>query len=247
MKGECLLRSIANASGHRFVTKIADESKTILPLRLQHKSKFSTNSALLTVWPSDWVEPVPEKQFYYDNPPVEGEAMSLTHVIAAPTRHYYSVFHDPKLEKFEKMILKQGKGSIAYQLLRDTLRNIKAVQVKKYHMAPDDVKPSIEVNPLVIFHQAIENGTPVVGVKSVKKGGATFKVPCPLPEKKKFFMVSRWFLEQCRSGKPNTPLSQRLTRELLAAYGNQGSIVKKKLDLHRDAEMNRAFANLFWK
>lgn len=198
------------------------------------------------VWPDDWVDPVPDREFYRQNPPTEGDAMYITNVKAALARHYYSTFHDPVVDKFEKMILKKGKGSLAYQMMGETLARIKLVQVGKYHRASEDEKPSIETDPIVIFNQALTNAMPVLSVKSAIKAGAKFKIPYPLTEKQKFFLASKWMLNHCRSGKPNTPLSERLSKEILAAYDNGGVAVKKKQELHRVVEANRAYLHVRW-
>lgn len=83
------------------------------------------------MYPPDWAEPDPDREFYRKNPPEDGDAMSFTNVKPAPTRHYYSIFHDPMLERFEKHVLKQGKGELATKFMKETFAIIKAIQVRE--------------------------------------------------------------------------------------------------------------------
>lgn len=209
---------------------------------------FSSTSIAKSVWNQDDVAPMPDRQFYYENPPVEGDSMYTVNVKAAPSRYFYSVFHDPVVEKFEKQILKKGRGDLAHSIMRDTMRRIKHVQLTKYHSTTDlEAKLAIELNPYTIFHQAIQNATPAMSLKSSQKGAAKFQIPVPVPDKKRFFMACKWILEHCRSGKPNTPMSVRLAKELLLAYDNEGTAVKRKQDLHRQVMVNRAYIHMRWK
>nr|XP_039262423.1 28S ribosomal protein S7, mitochondrial-like [Styela clava] len=213
----------------------------------QKAAHLSTTGIRNSVWEEDWAAPVPDREFYRQHPPEEGDALYRTNVRAAPTRHFYSYFYDPVLQKFEKMILKKGQGYTAYQILSNTLRKIKLTQVTKYHRASEEEKLDIETDPVVIFHQAIQNATPAMSLKRTVKGGSAFQVPVPISDDKKFFLTSSWILKHCRQRRQRTPISDRLAKEILAAYNNEGVAVKKKQDLHRQILANRAYVHLRWK
>ena len=106
---------------------------------------------------------------------------------------------------------------------------------------------SLDVNTrgtrgLEIFKKAINNVCPMLEVKSKRIGGATYQVPIEVPEKRKVALAMRWIISFAQSRKGNN-MSDRLAAELLAAYNNEGSAVKKKEDIHRMAEANKAFAH----
>lgn len=209
---------------------------------------ISTSSVARSVWKEDEVSPVADRQYYYDNLPVQGDSMYTVNIRAAPTCNYYSTFYDPVIEKFSKFVLKKGRGDLAYGILRDTMRQIKIAQLKKYHNAPDGPeKDAIELNPYKVFHEAMNNVSPTLGLKQSKRAATVFYIPVPMSDDKKFFMATRWILEYCRSGKPNTPMSHRLSKEILLAYNNEGNAVKKKQDLNRQVLANRAYIHLGWK
>ncbi|KAJ0057973.1 hypothetical protein NL108_007173, partial [Boleophthalmus pectinirostris] len=77
--------------------------------------------------------------------------------------------------KFINMIMKNGDKILAREILTNTLENIKRKQVEKYHKAPVGKKEEIECNPYTVFHQALENCKPVVGLASIQKGGKFYQ------------------------------------------------------------------------
>ena len=95
---------------------------------------------------------------------------------------------------------------------------------------------------LEIFKKAINNVCPMLEVKSKRIGGATYQVPVEVPENRKIALAMRWIISFAQSRKGNS-MSDRLAAELLAAYKNEGSAVKKKEDTHKMAEANKAFAH----
>jgi len=204
------------------------------------------NTPSFSMYSDRFVDPLPDPQHYADNPPSDEDEISLKLVKAAPTNQTYSVFYDPDYAKFERLVLKQGKGLIANSILKKTMAHIKHVQVKKYHEASEAEKSTIEVNPLKVFHEALNNVKPIVSVRNLKHGANTYRVPHMLNPDKQFFIASKWMLEFIRSGKPDTPASLRLGNEVLAAYNYQGHSVKKKVELHKIAEANRAYAHFRW-
>ncbi|XP_029015632.1 28S ribosomal protein S7, mitochondrial [Betta splendens] len=158
-----------------------------------------------------------------------------------------SVFNDPDLSKFINMIMKNGNKILARDILNQTLENIKRKQVEKYHKAPEGKKEEIECNPYTIFHQALENCKPVVGLASIQKGGKFYQVPIPLTENRRRFLAMKWMITECRENKDRrTLMYEKLSQELLAASIKEGNVIKKKLELHKMAESNRAYAHYRW-
>jgi small subunit ribosomal protein S7 len=101
-------------------------------------------------------------------------------------------------------------------------------------------RPAVEV-----FEQALRNTMPMLEVKSRRVGGATYQVPTDVRPERRLTLALRWLVEAARS-KDGIPMSQRLSQELLEAFRQQGTAVKRREDLHRMAEANRAFAHYRW-
>ena len=136
------------------------------------------------------------------------------------------VLADHKVEKFINYLMKDGKKTTARKVFTDTMNEIKAA----WHM-----------NPNGVLFTAIENAAPSIMVKSKRVGGSVYQVPVEVKANRKVYFACKWILDAAR-GKKGKPMSKRLSEELLAAYSEQGTAVKKKEDVHRMAEANKAFA-----
>ncbi|XP_060945926.1 small ribosomal subunit protein uS7m [Limanda limanda] len=158
-----------------------------------------------------------------------------------------SVFNDPVLSKFINMMMKHGDKILARDIMSQTLESIKRKQVEKYHKTPQGKKEEIECNPYTIFHQALDNCKPVVGLASVQKGGKYYQVPVPLSDNRQRFLAMKWMITECRDNKHRrTHMYEKLSQELMAAYIKEGNVIKKKHEMHKMAEANRAYAHYRW-
>jgi small subunit ribosomal protein S7 len=117
----------------------------------------------------------------------------------------------------------------------------KAVAKKIYDNALKEIKKSGHMNPSIVVQAAIENASPNIMIKSKRIGGAVYQVPVEVKPAKRFFFATKWILDAAR-GKAGKPMYKKLAEELISAYGNQGSAVKKKEEAHKMAEANKAFA-----
>ncbi|MBS8121986.1 30S ribosomal protein S7 [Candidatus Vampirococcus lugosii] len=135
---------------------------------------------------------------------------------------------NPKIEKFINHIMKDGKKTVARKIFYDAL---------------DEIKKNGHMNPYAVWEVAIENASPNVMIKSKRIGGAVYQVPLEVKTSKKFFYSTKWLLSYSRA-KKGVPMYKSLAEELLAAYSNQGSAVKKKEDTHKMADANKAYAYL---
>ena len=138
------------------------------------------------------------------------------------------VYSDLVVAKFINNLMKRGKKSLAEKIFYESIDKIKS-QVK--------VDDGIE-----LFKKAIENVAPVLEVKSKRIGGATYQVPIEVNSNRRIALAMRWIISFAQSRKGNS-MSDRLAAELLAAYNNEGSAIKKKEDNHKMAEANKAFAH----
>jgi small subunit ribosomal protein S7 len=109
----------------------------------------------------------------------------------------------------------------------------------------DIVKEKMELEPLEVFEKAMENIMPVLEVKARRVGGATYQVPIEVRPERRQTLAIRWMVQHTRERNEKT-MSQRLSAELMDAYNGTGASVKKREDMHRMAEANKAFAHYRW-
>lgn len=140
------------------------------------------------------------------------------------------VYNDQKVSKFVNHLMYDGKKTKSYEIFYN------ALDVVKNKMANEE-KTSLE-----IWKTALDNITPLVEVKSRRIGGATFQVPTEIrPDRKESISMKNMIsFARKRSGKT---MADKLAAEIMDAYNNQGGAYKRKEDMHRMAEANRAFAH----
>jgi len=141
------------------------------------------------------------------------------------------VFNDQKVSKFVNHLMYDGKKNTSYAIFYKALDTVKAKAPK-----------AEEKSALEIWKQALDNVTPQVEVTSRRVGGATFQVPTEIrPDRKESIAMKNLItFARKRSGKS---MAEKLAAEILDAYNNQGGAYKRKEDIHRMAEANRAFAH----
>jgi small subunit ribosomal protein S7 len=121
----------------------------------------------------------------------------------------------------------------------------KGVSEKIFYSAMDSVKEKSGKDPLEVFETALENIKPVVEVKSRRVGGATYQVPIEIRPERRQALGIRWLINYSRQRSENT-MDKRLASEVMDAFNNTGSSIKKKEDTHKMAEANKAFAHYKW-
>lgn len=131
------------------------------------------------------------------------------------------------LSRFINYVMEDGKKSVAEGVVYDALEKV-AKQSK--------------TDALAVFEKALENASPAVEVTTRRVGGANYQVPREVRSGRKFMLAARWIIEAARNKKGKS-MAEKLAEEFLAAFKNEGNAVKKKLDTHRMAEANRAFAH----
>lgn len=139
-------------------------------------------------------------------------------------------FHDVEVTRFVNNLMLQGKKSIAYSIFYDAI-----------DMVGEKMKDSDKA-PLEVWKKALENVTPQIEVKSRRVGGANFQVPTEIrPERKVAISIKNMILfARKRAGHS---MAEKLAAEILAAYNNEGGAYKRKEDMHKMAEANKAFAH----
>ena len=118
----------------------------------------------------------------------------------------------------------------------------KGVAEKIVYSAFDIIASKSKQDALEVFNTAIENVKPVVEVRSRRVGGATYQVPCEVRADRRQALAIRWILDAAHK-RSETTMTDRLAGELLDAFANKGSAIKKREDTHRMAEANKAFSH----
>ena len=140
--------------------------------------------------------------------------------------------------KFKSTIIPKLINSIMYD-------GKKVVAQKIIYEAIEKIKSKTKDEPINIFHEAINNIKPTVEVKSRRVGGATYQVPTEVKSKRAQTLAIRWLVEASRKRK-NKYMSDKIFNEIYDAYEKKGLAVKKKEDVHKMAESNKAFAHFRW-
>ncbi len=140
------------------------------------------------------------------------------------------VYNSTLVEKFICSMMWDGKKSTAQRIFYHTMKQLQ-------ERANDDA--------LKVFKKAVENCKPVLEVKTRRVGGANYQVPVEVPQNRRTSLAIRWLITFARS-RPEKGMPEKLTAELLDASNNRGGAIKKKDDVHRMAEANKAFAHYRW-
>jgi len=107
------------------------------------------------------------------------------------------------------------------------------------------IKEKTGKDPLEVFDMAMQNTTPLLEIKPKRIGGATYQVPTEVRGERKITLALRWIIKAAKS-KKGKPMREKLAEELMLAAKNEGAAIKKRDDVHRMAEANRAFAHFAW-
>jgi small subunit ribosomal protein S7 len=139
-------------------------------------------------------------------------------------------FSDTLVTKFMNVVMEDGKKHVAEKIV---------------YGAFDVIHGRTREDPIMIFRRAVDNAKPAVEVKSRRVGGSTYQVPVEVRSERQIALALRWIIEnaQSRAGKS---MDEKLANELIEASHNRGGAIKKKEDVHRMAEANKAFAHYRW-
>ena len=140
-----------------------------------------------------------------------------------PDARYNSVL----VQQFINKVMQRGKKSVAEKIV---------------YMALDTAADRLKKTPMEVLELAIRNAGPVIEVKPRRVGGATYQVPVEVKSDRRTALAMRWLLLSARS-RSGRPMYERLATELMDAYNNTGSTIKRREDVQRMAEANRAFSH----
>ncbi len=139
-------------------------------------------------------------------------------------------YNDIMVAKLINYMMLQGKKSTSTRMIYDAF---------------EIIKEKTKEEPLDIFKKAMSNVSPVIEVRSRRVGGATYQVPVEVKETRRIALALRWIRNYSRDRKEKT-MAAKLASEIISASKGEGSSYKKKEDVHRMAEANKAFAHFRW-
>ena len=140
------------------------------------------------------------------------------------------VYGSPLVTQLINKVLVDGKKSTAERIVYGALAK---------------VEQKLRKAPVEVFHEALENVKPSVEVRSRRVGGATYQVPVEVPQRRARTLAVRWLVEFARNRREKS-MAQRLANELMDAQSQQGGAYKRKDDIFRMAQANKAFAHYRW-
>lgn len=138
-------------------------------------------------------------------------------------------YNSEAISRFINTVMWDGKKDTARKVVYDAL----------------DILKKGDVDPLETFETAIRNVAPLMEVRSRRVGGANYQVPREVPQQRRVSLAYRWLINAARARK-GKPMAEKLADEILLAVKNEGTAIKKKEDMHRMAEANKAFAHFAW-
>ena len=141
-----------------------------------------------------------------------------------------SKYNSESVSRFINTVMWDGKKDTARAIVYDAL---------------DILAKDGETDALETFETAIRNVSPLMEVRSRRVGGANYQVPREVPQQRRVSLAYRWLISAARA-KKGKPMAQKLAEEIKLAVNNEGSAIKKKDDMHRMAESNKAFAHFAW-
>ena len=141
-------------------------------------------------------------------------------------------FHSLIVTEFIGIVLKEGKKTVAERIVYSAIGGLAE-------------KIEGEETPLEKFETALDNIKPHLEVKSRRVGGATYQVPIEVRPRRAKALAMRWLVDAAKKRSENT-MSQKLSNELVSAFKNEGNAVRKRVDTHKMADANKAFAHYRW-
>ena len=139
-------------------------------------------------------------------------------------------YNDLLVAKFINIVMECGKKSTAERIVYDALTIVKEKTSKE---------------PLEVFRAALDNVRPLLETKSRRVGGATYQVPVSVSEDRGYSLALRWIRSYSRDRK-GKPMHEKLAQEIIDGFNKTGPSIKKREDMHKMAEANRAFAHYRW-
>jgi small subunit ribosomal protein S7 len=139
-------------------------------------------------------------------------------------------YNDLMVNRFTNSLLKKGKKHLARRILYDAM---------------DMIQERTKKTALEVFRKAVDNASPLIEVRARRVGGATYQVPTEVRPERRTALAIRWLITNAQD-RSDKSMAHKLAAEFIAAAAGEGGAIKKKEDVHRMAEANKAFAHFKW-
>jgi small subunit ribosomal protein S7 len=140
-------------------------------------------------------------------------------------------FSSSLVTRLVNTVMERGKKSVAQRIV--------------YGAFDELIAKNPATNPLEVLQRAVDNAKPRLEVKARRVGGATYQVPLEVPTERQFSLALRWLVDFA-DGRKGVPMKQALAAEILEAYQGQGNAIRKRDEVHKMAQANKAFAHFRW-
>jgi small subunit ribosomal protein S7 len=140
-------------------------------------------------------------------------------------------YQSPLVSRFMNYIMQDGKKSVAQGLV---------------YKALDSLADKTKLPQMEAFEKALENARPKIELRSRRVGGANYQVPVPVTDSRSRALAMRWIITAARNGKGSKDMGESLGLQLLNAFNKEGPAIKKREEVHKMAEANKAFSHLSW-
>ena len=140
-------------------------------------------------------------------------------------------FNSQKVEKFINYVMKRGKKNMARKIVYTAFNLIK--------------EKAKVMDPMEVFDIALKNAGPTMEVRSRRVGGANYQVPREVRPERRAYLSMKWIIDAAKA-KKGKPMSEKLSEEIILASKNEGEAIRKRENIHKMAEANKAFAHFAW-
>ncbi|XP_017881360.1 28S ribosomal protein S7, mitochondrial [Ceratina calcarata] len=200
-----------------------------------------------SVFPKNYMPPVFKKdeleQIYEEE---KNEELAHVPIRPATNTDTCSEFHDPLVKKFTNCLMRWGKKELTRKIMDRTFENIKIAQLQKYYSVPPMDRNEIILDPKEILHRAVDNCTPVLELTKIMRGGIPYQVPVPMRDVRARHLAITWIIKSAKEKGNAEKLYDTLPKELIDAARNEGKAIRKKQEMHKQCEANRAYAHYRW-
>ncbi|XP_059476169.1 small ribosomal subunit protein uS7m [Neocloeon triangulifer] len=215
---------------------------------LLQKNVQIISSAKMSQYPKYFVEPMyrtEEQNAAYES----GQAQErvLVPCRAPLSEQTSSEFYNAQTKKFINHIMRKGKKVLARELVEKAFEVIKKAQIEKFHSLPTEKRSEFVIkDPNQLLHEAVQNSKPIMILTPIKRGGVKYQVPVPVADKIATVLAYKWLIDAGKEKDRTARFHDKLAWEIMDAANNTGRVVKRKLDLHKQCETNRAYAHYRW-
>jgi len=239
------LNHLQNATKHIIKFYVPSTSQLIRPCSTQATTPTHPEIDTLASRVTEplYIQPEHHAVNYPRQPLAHGEGAGKKPRASADKFTMPSLFNDEVVAKFINIMMHAGKKELSRDILEKTFEEIKKTRLKEKRAG----SPDIETDPLVIFHDAYKNVQPKMGIVTKRKGGKQNSVPYPVTDTRRRFLGMKWLIA-CAQKRPGTkkPMEKKLSEEIIDAFNGEGGAISRKMEMHKAAEANRAYAHFRW-